>query len=251
MTPETPPEFQALHVVPSSATRQSPNHAENEDSLAVLPEVGLFVVADGVGGHVDGGLASRSIVEILSHAVEKGASLPERMEQAEMALQSINRALRREAEQRPKPVIIGSTVALLLLGDGYAACLWAGDSRIYLERDGDLYQLTRDHTLAAETQETDARAHNTITRAIGPQDDLELDRIVTPVDVGDTLLVCSDGLTKVVSHDEIGELMREPITGLADRLVARAVILGSRDDVTVIVVRIVAEGDAAEARAQS
>jgi serine/threonine protein phosphatase PrpC len=238
-------------TVASSATWQSASHAHNEDAMAAVPEAGLFVVADGMGGHADGDLASRSIVEILCHAVDGGSELAERMEQAEMAIQSINRALRREGEQRPKPVIIGSTVALLLIGEGYAACLWAGDSRIYLLRDGELYQLTRDHTLAAETQETSARAQNIITRAVGPRDLLELDRLVTPVTLGDTLLVCSDGLTKVMEPDEIGELMREPMTGLAERIVARAVVLGSRDDVTVVVVRICDADGTLEARLDS
>jgi serine/threonine protein phosphatase PrpC len=232
-----------MDLVASSATRQAASHAENEDAMAAVPEAGLFVVADGMGGHVDGGLASQSIVEILQHAVDGESPLTERLEQAEQALQSINRALRREAEQRPKPVIIGSTVALLLIGEGYGACLWAGDSRIYLQRDGELYQLTQDHSLDAEGPN---RRQNIITRAVGPLEVLELDRVVTPVDPGDTLLLCSDGLTKVMGHDEIGDMMREPITGLAERLVARAVMLGSRDDVTVIVVRIVPKAGALE-----
>lgn len=237
--------FQHVTLVASSATRQAASHAENEDAMAAVPEAGLFVVADGMGGHVDGSLASQSTVEILQHAVDAGSPLTERLEQAEQALQSINRALRREAEQRPKPVIIGSTVALLLIGEGYGACLWAGDSRIYLQRDGELYQLTRDHSLDEEGRGQRQR-QNVITRAVGPLDNLELDRVVTPVDPGDTLLLCSDGLTKVMGPDEIGEMMREPITGLAERLVARAVMLGSRDDVTVVVVRIVAQAGALE-----
>jgi serine/threonine protein phosphatase PrpC len=230
--------FGEMKLVASSATRQSPSHDENEDSLAALPEAGLFVVADGIGGHTDGGLASRSVIEILCHAVEPGAAFDARLEQAEMALESINRALRREGEQRQKPVIIGSTVALLLIGEGYAGCLWAGDSRIYLQRDGELFQLTHDHTLGAEMEDPTPRAHNTITRAVGPADKLELERVITHIEPDDTLLVCSDGLTKAVNDDEISEMMREPITGVAERLVARAVTLGSRDDVSVIVVRV-------------
>jgi serine/threonine protein phosphatase PrpC len=241
--------FEHLALAASTATRQAASHAENEDAMAAVPEAGLFVVADGMGGHVDGSLASQSIVEILQHAVDGQSPLATRLEQAEMALQSINRALRRESEQRPKPVIIGSTVALLLIGEGYAACLWAGDSRIYLLRDGELYQLTRDHSLANEMEEAGGRGRNVITRAVGPRDVLELDRVITPVDAGDTLLLCSDGLTKVMGPDDIGEMMREPVTGLAERLVAQAVTLGSRDDVTVVVVRISAQSDAAGARA--
>jgi len=247
MSTDPPASSDRLIAMASSATWQSATHAHNEDAMATLPEAGLFVVADGMGGHVDGGLASRSIVEILCHAVDGGSQLAERLEQAETAIQSINKALRRESELRPEPVIIGSTVALLLVGEGYAACLWAGDSRIYLLRDGELYQLTRDHSLASEMPET-GRPQNIITRAVGPRDLLELDRLVTPVALDDTLLVCSDGLTKVMEPDEIGELMHEPISGLADRIVARAVVLGSRDDVTVVVARMCVADGTPEAR---
>lgn len=234
--------FGALKLVASSATRQAPHHDENEDSLVAVSEAGLFVVADGIGGHTDGGLASRSIIKILYECVEAGAAFDMRMEQAERALATVNRALHREGAQRPTPVIIGSTVAALLIGEGYAGCLWAGDSRIYLRREGELFQLTVDHTLAAELEDAaHPSAHNTITRAIGPSDRLELDRIITHIEADDTLLLCSDGLTKVVSDAEIGDMMGEPITGIAERLVARAVTLGSRDDVSVIVVRVLAE----------
>ncbi len=232
----------ALKLVESSATRQAAHHEENEDSLVAVLDSGLFVVADGIGGHSDGGLASRAIIKILCDCVEPGAAFDARIEQAERALENVNRALHREGAQRPTPVIIGSTVAALLIGEGYAGCLWAGDSRIYLRREGELFQLTSDHTLAAEMEdEAHPSAHNTITRAVGPSDRLELERIITHIEANDTLLLCSDGLTKVVGDTEIGDMMGEPITGIAERLIARAVTLGSRDDISVIVVRVLAE----------
>jgi serine/threonine protein phosphatase PrpC len=218
-----------------SATRAGPRHAVNEDAAAELPDVGVFVVADGVGGHTDGAVASRSIVEIIRCVASMHDSLDARVADIEAALHSVNEALRREAESRPGNVIIGSTVAVLVMNEHYAVCIWGGDSRIYLRRQDHLYQLTKDHTLQ---EEEDANAPSgVLTRAVGSAETLVLDRVVTTIEVGDTFLVCSDGLTKVLSDEDLNTLLAEPIEGLAARLVASAVTEGSTDDVSAILVR--------------
>lgn len=220
----------------SAATRQGANHDQNEDAYSAWPEAGLFAVADGMGGHTDGGLASRSIIEILRTVVEPGAELTVRVALAEEAIEAVNGALRAKADLLPARDIIGSTVAALLVGEGLAVCLWVGDSRIYHLSGGRLARLTRDHSLA-EDGEAEEGNRNVLTRAVGSTADVEIDRVVAPVASGDTLLVCSDGLIKVVSDAEIAGFMDQPLAGLAERLIARAIVAGGRDDITVIVAR--------------
>lgn len=220
----------------SCATMQGPKHDENQDAFASWPEAGLFVVADGMGGHTDGGLASRSIVEILQTVLEPGVELTVRVALAEEAIEAVNTALRDKADTLPSRDIIGSTVVALLVGDNLAVSLWVGDSRIYHHSRGVLRRLTRDHTLAEDSDVTEGNLH-VLTRAVGSTRHVEIERAVTEVAPGDTLLVCSDGLTKALSEEEIARFMAEPLPGLAERLVARAVVSGGRDDTTAVVAR--------------
>ncbi len=220
----------------ASATRRSASREVNQDAFHDAPQAGLFVVADGMGGHMAGDFASRSIVEVLETSVMREGDLDARVAQIEMALTSVNRALRETAAKRGPRVVIGSTVAALVLGGRHAVCLWAGDSRIYLLRGDHLYQLTEDHS-ASEAHAPGAPA-NTITRAVGSADDLELDRVVVDIEAADRLLVCSDGLTKVVGSPDLATMLAGPIDHLPERLIAQAVMKGTRDNVTVIVVEV-------------
>ncbi len=219
----------------SAATRCGPKHLVNEDCFAQMDEAGVFVVADGVGGHTDGGLASRAAVETLGHVVEASVSLEARVLASEQALHSVNEALRRESQRRPQPAMIASTVAELLLAEEYAVCLWAGDSRIYVHRAGHLYQLTQDHNAAAETGRPESGG--ALTRALGAAEQLELDRLVTSAEPGDTFLICSDGITKFIGDIELAGFLNDPLDGLAARIVAAVVERGGNDDATAIVVR--------------
>jgi len=200
-----------------------------------MEEAGVFVVADGVGGHTDGGLASRAAVETLGFVVEPNVSLEARVVASEEALHSVNEGLRRESERRPQPAMIASTIAELLLDEGYAVCLWAGDSRIYVYRAGHLYQLTQDHNAAAEHGRPESGG--ALTRALGAAEDLELDRLVTSAEPGDTFLICSDGITKFLDDSELAAFLIEPLDGLAARIVAAVVERRGNDDATAIVVR--------------
>lgn len=214
----------------SSATCCGVRHTVNEDAALELTETGVFAVADGMGGHTDGALASRSIVEIIRHVSDNAEPLDDKVANVEAALHSINGALRREAAAREGDVVIGSTVAALVLDADYAVCIWSGDSRIYLLRAGHLYQLTRDHSL-------DGHSGGILTRAVGSSDVLELDRLVTAVQPDDTFLICSDGITKVVTDHDLGLMLADPIEGLAARVVAQAVALGTTDDASAVLVR--------------
>lgn len=226
----------ALGWQASSATRCGLRHAANEDAIVDLAGLGIFAVADGMGGHTDGALASQSIVEIIRRVADLHDGLDAKVADIEAALHSVNEALWREAASRLGNVIIGSTVAALVINEHYAVCLWSGDSRVYLRRQDELYQLTKDHTVEAEDG-IDAPG-GILTHAVGSASTLMLDRLVTGVEPADTFLVCSDGITKVLSDHELNGLLAEPIEGLAPRIVASAVEQGATDDISVIVVRL-------------
>lgn len=222
----------------SVAGRRSPDRGISQDAHLLQPEAGVFLVADGLGGHEDGEIASRAVAEIIRRVVVPGQSFADRCAGIETALHAINTTLRREAARLPGASVVGSTVALVVIGDDTVMGMWVGDSRIYLYRAGVLIQLTRDHTFAAELGISGPRGQ-VLTRAIGSSDDLRVDRFSCPVEDGDTLLLCSDGVTKVLAEGAIADLMYQPVSGLAERLVARSVVAGGRDDMTAILVRIV------------
>lgn len=217
----------------------------NEDSCLELPARGLWAVADGMGGHALGDVASRMVVETLS-SLPPPESLTQFITDAADSLQSVNRQLRDEAARRDVQ-IIGSTVVVLLAFKQKCSCLWAGDSRIYLLRDGQLRMLTRDHSQVEELlvsgsiSEEQAAIHparNLITRAIGAADILELEEQTMEVRDGDMFLLCSDGLSNEVSEED---MRRTLITGncrhAAESLVDLALENGGRDNVSVVVVR--------------
>lgn len=217
----------------------------NEDACLDLPARGLWAVADGMGGHALGDVASRMVVETLA-GLPPPESLTQFITDAADSLQSVNRQLRTEAATR-EVQIIGSTVVVLLAHNRSCSCLWAGDSRIYLFRDGRLSLLTRDHSQVEELLQTgtitdaDALVHparNLITRAIGASDILELDEQTLEVMDGDMFLLCSDGLSNEVGEDDMRRALIPGNCRLAsDVLVDMALEHGGRDNISVVVVR--------------
>ncbi|MCG6538939.1 serine/threonine-protein phosphatase [Pseudomonas sp. KSR10] len=219
----------------------------NEDAFLDLPEQGLWAVADGMGGHHNGALASRLIVEQLAD-LPKG-SLTERLANLRRCLHDLNRRLGQEltvTADRPDPVI-GSTVVALLMENNRAACVWAGDSRCYLWRGGRLYQLSRDHSLLQQLideqnlspQEAARRpAAHALTRAVGASEHLVLDILEFDVYPGDALLLCSDGLYQTLSPDALGAALNSPSPALAlQRLFDLAMDGPARDNLSAVVVR--------------
>lgn len=215
----------------------------NEDACLDLPERGMWAVADGMGGHALGDFASRLVVEALAD-VPPADTLAKLAAAAHERLQTVNRRLRTEAAARDAH-IIGSTVVVLLACGRECACLWAGDSRIYLYRSGVLRQLTRDHSqieewMASGTLSAEAAlyhpARNLITRAVGAADTLEIDEETMRVEDGDIFLLCSDGLSNEVNEAE----MRSVLTGgdcreAAHALIELALARGGRDNISAIV----------------
>ncbi|MBK3813098.1 PP2C family protein-serine/threonine phosphatase [Paraburkholderia nemoris] len=216
----------------------------NEDACLAQPEPGRWAVADGMGGHAVGDLASRLVIDALSHLAPPLA-MKTCIADARARLQKANRQLRDEAARR-QVQRIGSTVVVLLACDRFCGYLWAGDSRLYLYREGQLRQLTRDHSQVEELKslgvitDEEARHHpaqHMITRAVGATDLLELDDDAIEVADGDVFLLCSDGLSNEISDEEIlGVLTTVTCERASDELVDLAIARGGRDNVTAVVV---------------
>ncbi|HEC16875.1 MAG TPA: serine/threonine-protein phosphatase [Sedimenticola sp.] len=218
----------------------------NEDACLMLPHAGLWLVADGMGGHAAGDLASRIAVEALRD-IPPPASLGAFVDEVRRRLEAANTRLLQEAARLAKPTI-GATVAVLLAYRNHGVCLWAGDSRIYLYRDRRLRQLTRDHSQVEEMvaegilsreQAENHPAANIVTRALGGADELELDTGIHELRDNDVFLLCSDGLYKELGDTDIAPLLEgKDIRQTARDLVDLTLHRGARDNVTVVVVRI-------------
>ena len=221
--------------------------ARNEDAFLALPEQGLWVVADGMGGHQNGALASRLIVEQL--AEPSAGDLPQRLDELRKRLHSLNRRLGQEltvTAAHPDPVIGSTVVALLIEGDR-AACVWAGDSRCYLWRGSRLYQLSRDHSLLQQLIDeqqlspSEAARHpaaHALTRAIGASEELKLEILELDILPGDAFLLCSDGLYQGLSADSLGAALNLPSPQLTlNRLFQQALDGPARDNLSAVVIR--------------
>ena len=217
----------------------------NEDSYLTRPEVGIWAVADGMGGHEGGDLASQTVIAALQ-TIERPTSAVDLLANCKSQVAVANERLRTISRERGD-VIIGATVAILLVYDCHYACVWSGDSRIYVVRAGQIIQLSRDHTevqkLLSEGTITPDEAKtwsgsNVITRAIGVFDEPELEMTSGPLQPGDSFVICSDGLTNHVQDDEILNCVRTNLSQQAcDRLLELTLERGAIDNVTVIVVQ--------------
>jgi protein phosphatase len=198
-----------------------------------------------MGGHSRGDLASGLIIESLSH-IGKSDSAASLLAACEQRLLEANSRIRGIAQHSGEEVI-GATIAVLLIHDDDYACIWAGDSRVYVVHDGTIEQISRDHTEVAEmlangalteAQARDWPLRNVVTRAIGVRDDPELEMKSGALQSGDAFVICSDGLTAHVSDREILDYVeKHDARGACDRLIALTLERGAIDNVTVVVVR--------------
>jgi protein phosphatase len=228
----------------------------NEDGLFACPDWGVWVVADGMGGHENGRLASTTIVEEVS-TLGTAVSAPDLLARFRDRIFRANAKLLHVARRQGDNVIIGSTVAAVLVYGAHYACVWSGDSRIYLVRGDRIRQISRDHTEVQELVDNgsispdEARnwpRRNVITRAVGIFDDPGLDLIQGELEAGDTFIICSDGLTGPVEDAEILHNIDAHAPQVAcDALIDMALERGARDNVTVIVVRCMVDKPAVAA----
>jgi len=221
----------------------------NEDCFALVPELGLYLVADGMGGHTAGQLASRlataGTLDALRRITSAEASLTEKLR---YCVAGANQQIYDTAVAKPELAGMGTTLVALLAGHGRLALAHVGDSRAYLVRSGAIRQLTDDHSLVGELlrrQEITpvaARGHphrHVLTRALGVRRMVEADLVELTPTAGDVVVLCSDGLTGHVLDDELARCVtREPrLERACEQLVALANERGGEDNITVALVR--------------
>lgn len=238
-----------------------PVREHNEDSWHIDLEHGVFVVADGMGGHAAGEVASRMATETV-HQTLVGAPDPEETrlvrdhesedpadilrERLRYAMNQASIRIRREAELRPETRGMGTTLVVLVVDGDQAHLAHVGDSRAYLFRDGRLVRLTRDHTVVQ--QEIDAGRltpelarllphKHILTQSVGFHGPVEPDTTTRVVEPGDIFVLCSDGMTDPLDDDSIQRIVATtPLDQLSHVLVEEALRAGSEDNITVVVV---------------
>src|SRR6516165_3982237 len=226
-----------------AATHVGKVRERNEDSYLVRPEIGLWAVADGMGGHAAGDLASRTIIDALK-LIEPQATAADLLTACENHVALANQRLKEIG--RARGITLGATLAALLASEGYYACVWSGDSRIYIVRAGTILQLSQDHTevqeliaavtITAEEAQNWPRS-NIVTRAIGILEEPELEITSGPLLDGDSFVICSDGLTHHVADGEIlARVSSRPAQKACDTLLSLALERGGIDNVTVVVI---------------
>ena len=208
----------------------------NEDAFLERTDMGLWAVADGLGGHSDGEVASRMVCDALAD-LGPDAGFEDLIAAAGDRVQQVNEHLLRAATRPVSPVRSGSTLVALCARGTRCAVLWAGDSRAYRWRDGRLEQLTADHSAVHPDGLIGGDESHAITRAVGAEDTLTLDVHRDRVRAGDRFLLCSDGLTRAVPHRLIHTWMQhDDLRAAVDGLIKAALDAGAPDNITVIVV---------------
>lgn len=232
----------------------------NEDSFLVNDDLGLYIVADGMGGHIAGDIASRMAVEEIETFVQ--ARLRESGEKGDAfyvetlrdAFQQANRSIYRFSRRGPFPVILGTTAVAALIVENNLYVAHVGDSRLYLYRKHRGRRMTKDHSQVQELidfghlTEDEAQNHalsNVITRSLGGEPHVDVDVAVHKLEPGDTLLLCTDGLRRVLSEAEIQSVVEDESLDVGEScrvLIERTLEGGAPDNVTVVVVRGDANG---------
>jgi serine/threonine protein phosphatase PrpC len=220
----------------------------NEDMADAAPKKGIYVLADGMGGHPAGNVASKTAVEaLIAHLVSKGGTRDRPTRLRESVLMA-NRAVLSLAETDPSMHGMGTTVCVLWLSQARAYLAHIGDSRIYVMRDGEMHQVTRDHTVVRELIERGELAEGSIeaqrighilTQAVGLELSVEPDLGMMPPKLGDIFLICSDGLSDTMSDAAMAEILKAhtDLDECAKALVNAALEAGGHDNITVLLVR--------------
>jgi len=230
-----------------AVTHPGARRTHNEDAFVDRPDVGVWAVADGAGGHAAGEVASSMIADALQ-AIPTGLSASQLLAQVRLAIDQTHTALREEAARRGPDVLVASTVVIMLARSDHFACLWAGDSRAYLLREGTLRQITRDHSLVQELLEAgaigpeEAVNHprgNVITRAVGAElDEVELDKVSDRLLAGDRFLLCSDGLCKTLPDSVLASLLATIGETSPQAVIDAALAQEASDNVTAVIVAV-------------
>lgn len=218
----------------------------NEDSVMIAPEKSIWAVADGMGGYEAGDVASKMVVKTLE-AIENKPGLSEIVDSVEDSLIDVNMRILEYGDIMLDGRTLGSTVVVLVVRGRVGVCMWAGDSRLYRFRNGQLLQLSRDHSQVEELisqgfiSPEEAESHpdsNVITRAVGAHQELYVDINVFSVQLGDLLLLCSDGLYNAVPKEDIIKAMQTyNEQEIVDSLIQTALANGAPDNVSVVIAK--------------
>lgn len=236
---------------------------KNEDNVLISSELSLGVVADGMGGHSAGEIASSIAVSVLAETIRKINSgelaIPENFlpkltpieRKLLMAANLANAAIYSTAQSSDMYKLMGTTLTGILFDKESAFAVHVGDSRIYLCRDGKIMQITMDHSLAMEhvrrglltKEEADkSKIQNVLTRAVGIKKSIEFDLLRFPVRPGDILVLCSDGLYKGLTEHQIGDIVQSgrdlPIVKLCKQLVKQSNTNDGQDNISAVVIKI-------------
>ncbi len=234
--------LRAAHITCKTDTGRQ--RRDNEDSA--YARAPLFVVADGMGGAQAGEVASQLAIEAFEQELPEGTSAEERLAER---VREANRRIYERSQAESERAGMGTTLTAAYLEETTLAIAHVGDSRAYLVRDGELTRLTRDHSLVdelvrrgklTEQQAAEHPQRSIITRALGPEPDVEVDTWTYPVRAGDVLLLCSDGLTSMVSEDDLLKVLTRAasLEQAGDDLIAAANAAGGRDNITVVLFRV-------------
>ncbi len=233
----------------------------NEDAFFIDDELGLYVVADGMGGHAAGEVASQEAVDTVHGMVKRDLDLVERITAGSRDMEEVRQLLRVVegaaqaatymvfglAQHEPGQKGMGTTLSVLLLAGRLGVTAQVGDSRVYLVRSGDVTQLTEDHTLVAwqlkqgiiSPEEALISPHkNVITRAVGSREYVQVDTGCFELEHGDTFLLCSDGLHGYVHDHEIPAIVDLGPHVASRRFIEMANTRGGRDNITAVVVEV-------------
>jgi protein phosphatase len=247
---DDPTSAETLFLISAQAqTDKGLRRKRNEDSVLVLESSSLFVVADGMGGYSGGEVASGLAVKTIAEAYRSGTfdgpphgNVPVRASELARAIQMANAAILETAKASPELEGMGTTLcAARFSGNKKRIYIGhVGDSRCYRLRDGVMVQMTADHTMADQGVKGPASAH--LSRAVGVWPTVPIDIVMGVPVAEDVYLICSDGLTKMLPDERIAEVLRteEDLKGAVERLISSANERGGKDNVTVVVVRVVA-----------
>jgi serine/threonine protein phosphatase PrpC len=254
-------EGEAVQIVSSGLSDVGRVRTNNEDSFRIVEALNLFILSDGMGGEAHGEVASAMTVDVINKYCESEkedsgatvldevpATLSSRTRRLKNAVAQANFQIFQAAQKNPEQRGMGATITALWLKDTLLSIAHVGDSRAYLLRSGNLQQLTNDHSLVAEQvrrglitpqQAEESEMQSVLLRALGAHPEVEIDVDEVAIIPRDVLLLCSDGLTRMVTEPEIaGALQAETVPSTAaERLIALANENGGIDNVTVIVVR--------------
>jgi len=223
----------------------------NQDSYAERSDIGVWAVADGMGGHEAGEIASATVTDHIK-SLPANENIVDMLDAVEKSILAANKQLTDAAAAYDSQRVPGSTVVALIINGDKGAIVWAGDSRIYRRRDNVVTQLTRDHSHVQDLVEqgvileSEAESHpmaNVITRAVGISDPLELESQWIDVRADDQFLLCSDGLSRLVTNQELESMMaNKDSEEVTQSLLHTALVRGARDNVTLICVKDCPDG---------